>query len=185
MFEKQSLTYQQLNEKANQLAHFLLQHYSIKPDTLISICVERSLEMIIGMLGILKTGSAYVPIDPNYPSDRICLILEDCQATVLLTQSNLQDKLPLAQELQSKQVWCLDEDKFAQYPITNPTVENKPTDLAYVIYTSGSTGQPKGVMIEHQSIVNLSLNWGKLFHVKPQSRLLQFGSFSFDLSIGE
>ncbi|MBE8994143.1 non-ribosomal peptide synthetase [Microcystis aeruginosa] len=185
VFEKQSLTYQQLNEKANQLAHCLLQHYSIKSDTLISICVERSLEMIIGMLGILKTGSAYVPIDPNYPSDRICLILEDCQATVLLTQSNLQDKLPLAQELQSKQVWCLDEDKFAQYPITNPTVENKPTDLAYVIYTSGSTGQPKGVMIEHQSIVNLSLNWGKLFDVKPQSRLLQFGSFSFDLSIGE
>ncbi|MBC1194194.1 amino acid adenylation domain-containing protein [Microcystis aeruginosa BLCCF158] len=185
VFEKQSLTYQQLNEKANQLAHFLLQHYSIKSDTLISICVERSLEMIIGMLGILKTGSAYVPIDPNYPRDRICLILEDCQATVLLTQSNLQDKLPLAQELQSKQVWCLDEDKFAQYPITNPTVENKPTDLAYVIYTSGSTGQPKGVMIEHQSIVNLSLNWGKLFDVKPQSRLLQFGSFSFDLSIGE
>jgi amino acid adenylation domain-containing protein len=185
VFEQQSLTYQQLNEKANQLAHCLLQHYSIKPDTLISICVERSLDMIIGMLGILKTGSAYVPIDPNYPSDRIRLILEDCQATVLLTQSNLQDKLPLAQELQSKQVWCLDEDKFAQYPINNLTVKSKPNNLAYVIYTSGSTGQPKGVMIEHQSIVNLSLNWGKLFHVKPQSRLLQFGSFSFDLSIGE
>ena len=185
VFEQQSLTYQQLNEKANQLAHCLLQHYSIKPDTLISICVERSLDMIIGMLGILKTGSAYVPIDLNYPSDRIRLILEDCQATVLLTQSNLQDKLPLAQELQSKQVWCLDKDKFAQYSITNPTVKSNPNNLAYVIYTSGSTGQPKGVMIEHQSIVNLSLNWGKLFHVKPQSRLLQFGSFSFDLSIGE
>jgi len=185
VFEQESLTYQQLNAKANQLAHYLLTHYTIKPDTLMGICVERSLDMIIGMLGILKTGSAYVPIDPNYLGDRIYLILEDCQATVLLTQRNLKDKLPLDQWVQADKVLCLDDNEFAQYPINNPTVFRKPNNLAYVIYTSGSTGQPKGVMIEHQAIVNLSLNWGKLFHVKPHSRLLQFGSFSFDLSIGE
>ncbi|MFO0150550.1 MAG: non-ribosomal peptide synthetase, partial [Microcystis sp.] len=120
-----------------------------------------------------------------YPPERLQFMLEDCEATVLLTQSKLKDKLSLADALQSDQVLYLDEDKFTQYPIYNPTVQNKPNNLAYVIYTSGSTGQPKGVMIEHQSLVNLSLSWGKLFHVKPQSRLLQFGSFSFDLSIGE
>ncbi|CAC5339766.1 MULTISPECIES: non-ribosomal peptide synthetase [Planktothrix] len=184
VFENQQLTYTELNCHANQLAHYL-QTLGVGPEVLVGISVERSLEMIVGLLGILKAGGAYVPLDPDYPTERLQFMLEDCEATVLLTQSNLKDKLPLDQVLQSDKVLYLDKDKFAQYPIYNPTVQNKPNNLTYVIYTSGSTGQPKGVMIEHQSLVNLSLSWGKLFHVKPQSRLLQFGSFSFDLSIGE
>ncbi|OYD87925.1 non-ribosomal peptide synthetase [Nostoc sp. 'Peltigera membranacea cyanobiont' 213] len=183
VFESQSLTYQQLNQKANQLAHYLIQNYQIQPDTLIGICVERSFEMIIGVLGILKAGAAYVPIDPNYPQERIGFMLQDCGTSVLLTQSFLKDKLSLT-ELKH-QVICLDGDTFSSALIDNPNVQILPDNLAYIIYTSGSTGRPKGVMIEHQAIVNLALAWAKTFQVQPQSRWLQFGSFSFDLSIGE
>ncbi|MEH2348460.1 MAG: amino acid adenylation domain-containing protein [Nostoc sp.] len=183
VFESQSLTYQQLNQKANQLAHYLIQNYQIQPDTLIGICVERSFEMIIGVLGILKAGASYVPIDPNYPQERIGFMLQDCGTSVLLTQSFIKDKLPLT-ELKH-QVICLDKDPFSSALIDNPNLQITPNNLAYIIYTSGSTGRPKGVMIEHQSIVNLALAWAKTFQVQPQSRWLQFGSFSFDLSIGE
>ncbi|WP_341528317.1 amino acid adenylation domain-containing protein [Nostoc sp. UHCC 0302] len=183
VFESQSLTYQQLNQKANQLAHYLIQNYQIKPDTLIGICVERSLEMIIGVLGILKAGGAYVPIDPNYPKERIEFMLEDSGTSVLLTQSHLKEQLPLAKL--KHQVICLDEKTFAQELIDNPNSQSTPDNLAYIIYTSGSTGQPKGVMIEHRAIVNLSLAWAETFQIKHYSRWLQFGSFSFDLSIGE
>ncbi|QKQ75845.1 non-ribosomal peptide synthetase [Nostoc sp. TCL240-02] len=185
VFESQQLTYQQLNEKANQLAHYLIQNYKIKPDTLISICVERSLEMIIGVLGILKAGAAYVPIDPNYPQERIGFMLEDSGTSVLLTQSFLLDQLPLASLENPCQIICLDEETFTEVLKENPRHQSTPNDLAYVIYTSGSTGRPKGVMIEHQAIVNLGFAWGKAFQVQHHSRLLQFGSFSFDLSIGE
>ncbi|MEH2164065.1 MAG: amino acid adenylation domain-containing protein [Nostoc sp.] len=183
VFESQSLTYQQLNQKANQLAHYLIENSQIQPDTLIGICVERSLEMIIGVLGILKAGAAYMPIDPNYPQERIGFMLQDCGTSVLLTQSFLQKQLHLV-ELEH-QVICLDEDTFSSASTDNPNRKITADNLAYIIYTSGSTGRPKGVMIEHQAIVNLALAWTKTFQVQPQSRWLQFGSFSFDLSIGE
>ncbi|MEH2147514.1 amino acid adenylation domain-containing protein [Nostoc sp.] len=183
VFESQSLTYQQLNQKSNQLAHYLIQNHQIQPDTLIGICVERSLEMIIGVLGILKAGGAYVPIDPNYPKERIEFMLEDSGTSVLLTQSFLLDQLPLAKL--KYQIICLDEKTFAEELIDNPNPQITPDNLAYIIYTSGSTGRPKGVMIEHRAIVNLSLAWAETFQVKHHSRWLQFGSFSFDLSIGE
>jgi amino acid adenylation domain-containing protein len=183
VFESQSLTYQQLNQKANQLAHYLIQNHQIKPDTLIGICVERSLEMIIGVLGILKTGGAYVPIDPNYPKERIEFMLEDSGISVLLTQSHLKEQLPLAKLKHG--VICLDNETFTQELIDNLSPQSTPDNLAYIIYTSGSTGQPKGVMIEHRAIVNLSLAWAETFQVQHDSRWLQFGSFSFDLSIGE
>ncbi|MEH2104792.1 amino acid adenylation domain-containing protein [Nostoc sp.] len=230
VFESQSLTYQQLNQKSNQLAHYLIQNHQIQPDTLIGICVERSLEMIIGVLGILKAGGAYVPIDPNYPKERIEFMLEDSGTSVLLTQSFLLDQLPLAKL--KHQIICLDEETFNSaltnnavgnllsnltpnpFPTSvgeqeskplslwgkglergsknklhiasdNPNPQSTPDNLAYIIYTSGSTGRPKGVMIEHRAIVNLSLAWAETFQVKHHSRWLQFGSFSFDLSIGE
>ncbi|MFN6487001.1 MULTISPECIES: non-ribosomal peptide synthetase [unclassified Nostoc] len=183
VFESQTLTYQQLNQKANQLAHYLIQNYQIQPDTLIGICVERSLEMIIGVLGILKAGGAYVPIDPNYPKERIEFMLEDSGTSILLTQSFLLEQLPLAQL--KPQLICLDGETFASALTDNPNLQSNPDNLAYIIYTSGSTGQPKGVMIEHRAIVNLSLAWAETFQVKHYSRWLQFGSFSFDLSIGE
>ncbi|MEH1772068.1 amino acid adenylation domain-containing protein [Nostoc sp.] len=183
VFESQSLTYQQLNQKANQLAHYLIQNHQIQPDTLIGICVERSLEMIIGVLGILKAGGAYVPIDPSYPKERIEFMLEDSGISVLLTQSFLLNQLPLAKL--KHQIICLDEETFAGELIDNPHPQSTVDNLAYIIYTSGSTGRPKGVMIEHRAIVNLSLAWAETFQVKHHSRWLQFGSFSFDLSIGE
>ena len=185
VFESHRLTYQQLNQLANQLAHYLIQNHQIKPDGLIGICVERSIEMIIGVLGILKAGGAYVPIDPNYPPERIQFMLEDSGTSVLLTQRSLTEQLSLIKLEHQIQVICLDEAIFSLELTDNPSPKSTPRDLAYVIYTSGSTGRPKGVMIEHQAIVNLSLAWAKIFQVQPQSRLLQFGSFSFDLSIAE
>ncbi|OBQ12656.1 non-ribosomal peptide synthetase [Anabaena sp. AL09] len=185
VFADRSLTYQQLNQKANQLAHYLIQNFQIQPNTLIGICVDRSLEMIIGLLGILKAGGAYVPIDPNYPQERIGFMLADCGTSVLLTQTSLKHQLPTTELEHPPQVICLDEETFSSQLTNNPSSQSTPDRLAYVIYTSGSTGRPKGVMIEHRAIVNLSLVWAQTFQVKNHSRLLQFGSFSFDLSIGE
>ncbi|MEH1937180.1 MAG: amino acid adenylation domain-containing protein [Nostoc sp.] len=180
-----TLTYQQLNQKANQLAHYLIQNYQIQPESLIGICVERSLEMIIGVLGILKAGGAYVPIDPNYPKERIGFMLKDSGTLVLLTQSFLLDQLPIANLENPCRIICLDEETFTEALKENPSLQSTPNDLAYVIYTSGSTGRPKGVMIEHRAIVNLSLAWAETFQVQHDNRLLQFGSFSFDLSVAE
>ncbi|WGV25102.1 amino acid adenylation domain-containing protein [Halotia branconii] len=183
-FASQQLTYQQLNQKANQLAHYLIQNHQIKPDTLIGICVERSLEMIIGVLGILKAGAAYVPIDPNYPQERIKFMLEDSGISVLLTQSFLLDKLPLNNR-ENSQIICLDEENLTEELTTNLNPQSKPDNLAYIIYTSGSTGKPKGVMIEHRGLLNLTLVVERLLQIQPQSRVLQFASLSFDASIWE
>ncbi len=185
VFESQSLTYQELNQKANQVAHYLIQNHQIQPDTLIGICVERSLEMIIGVLGILKAGGAYMPIDPNYPKERIEFMLEDSGTSVLLTQSFLIDQLPLAKLENVPQVICLDDETFAEEFTQNPSPKTTPDNLAYIIYTSGSTGRPKGVMIEHRGLTNLTLALVNTFAIQPQSRFLQFASFSFDSSVAE
>jgi amino acid adenylation domain-containing protein len=180
-----TLTNQQLNQKANQLAHYLIQNHQIQPDTLIGICVERSLSMMIGVLGILKSGAAYVPIDPNYPQERINFMLADSGISVLLTQNFLLDKLPLANREIPCQVICLDGETCYSALTENPSTQSTPDNLAYVIYTSGSTGRPKGVMIEHKAIVNLALAFANTCQIEHHSRLLQFVSFSFDVSVGE
>ncbi len=185
VFESQSLTYQQLNQLANQLAHYLIQNYQIQPNTLISICVDRSIEMIVGVLGILKAGGAYVPIDPNYPPERIRFMLQDSGTSVLLTQSSLLDQLPLTELENPPSLICLDRETFAEELTDNPSPQSTPLDLAYAIYTSGSTGRPKGVMIEHRGLVNMTLAVNQVLQIQPQSRLLQFASFSFDASIWE
>ncbi len=185
VFEQQRLTYQELNQKANQVAYYLRQNYPIEPDTLIGICVERSLEMIIGLLGILKAGAAYVPIDPNYPEDRIKFIIQDSGISVLLTQSFLKNQFPLSQFKKPGQVIGLDEFNFESFSSQNFPQKIQPNHLAYVIYTSGSTGRPKGVMIEHQGLTNMTLAWANKWQVYPQSRLLQMSSFSFDMSVAE
>ncbi|NET73129.1 MAG: amino acid adenylation domain-containing protein [Sphaerospermopsis sp. SIO1G2] len=186
-FENQSLTYQQLNEKSNQLANYLIENYQIQPDTLIGISVERSLEMIIGFLGILKAGGAYVPIDPNYPQERISFMLADSGVSVLLTQSFLVDKLPLNIFHKKCDVVCLDHVSHKDVKTQNSVSKKqiKPKNVAYVIYTSGSTGKPKGVMIEHQGLVNTTLAMSQLLKIQSQSRVLQFASFSFDASTCE
>ncbi|WP_427161139.1 amino acid adenylation domain-containing protein [Aliinostoc sp. HNIBRCY26] len=185
VFAAQSLSYQQLNQKANQLAHYLIQNYQIQPDTLIGISVERSLEMIIGLLGILKAGAAYVPIDPNYPPERIQFMLEDSGISILLSQSFLLNQLPINELANSLPVIDLDAEDFAEASTANPSLQSTPENLAYVIYTSGSTGKPKGVMIEHRGLLNLTLTVAEVLQIQPQSRVLQFASFSFDASLWE
>ncbi|CAD5973895.1 amino acid adenylation domain-containing protein [Planktothrix agardhii] len=185
VFEEQSLTYQELNQKANQLAHFLHQNYQIKPDTLIGICVERSLDMAIALLAVLKAGAAYVPVDPSYPEERIKYILENSKISLLLTQSFINDKLSGFFSEFSGQLINLDRLDFESFPCYNLALQTKHNDLAYVIYTSGSTGQPKGVMVEHKGLYNLALAEIETFGVHPSSRVLQFASFSFDAFIWE
>ncbi|NET72876.1 MAG: amino acid adenylation domain-containing protein, partial [Sphaerospermopsis sp. SIO1G2] len=155
--------------------------------TLIGISVERSLEMIIGVLGILKAGGAYVPIDPNYPQERISFMLTDSGVSVLLTQSLLIYKLPLNSLEKPVDIVYLDHISHQEATTQNQINKTKvrPNNLAYVIYTSGSTGKPKGVMIEHQGLVNMALTMNQLLQIKPQSRVLQFASFSFDASTWE
>jgi len=188
---EQSLTYRQLNEKANQLAHYLL---ALKTDDgeqllinnpLVAIAVERSLDMVIGLLAILKAGGGYVPIDPAYPSARIRHMLDDSAAPLLLTQSPLTAQLPLDALQHHCCVVCLDTVTLTvqHTECLNPIPQVN--DLAYVIYTSGSTGKPKGVMIEHGGLVNLASAQIEAFQILPESRVLQFASFSFDASISE
>ncbi|MEO1180081.1 MAG: condensation domain-containing protein, partial [Cyanobacteria bacterium J06636_28] len=145
------LTYQELNQRANQLAHHL-QGLGVGPDTLVGICVERSLEMVVGLLAILKTGGAYVPIDPYYPEARIQFMLQDTQVPVLLTQTHMLDSLPES----NSHVICLDTawPTIAQNSSKNLSITVLAEHLAYVIFTSGSTGQPKGVMVPHRAITN-------------------------------
>jgi len=185
VFEEQSLSYQEVNQKANQLAHFLHQNYQIKPDTLIGICVERSLDMAIALLGVLKAGAAYVPVDPSYPEERIKYILENSKISLLLTQSFINDKLSGFFSEFSGQLISLNRLNFESLPCHNLALQTKPNNLAYVIYTSGSTGQPKGVMVEHKGLCNLALAEIETFGVHPSSRVLQFASFSFDAFIWE
>ncbi|GCL39115.1 non-ribosomal peptide synthase [Sphaerospermopsis reniformis] len=182
VFENEQLTYQQLNSRANQLAHHL-QSLGVKPDTLVGICVERSLKMIVGLLGILKAGGAYVPLDPEYPQERLSFMLEDAQVSVLLTQKHLIERLP---EYQIHLV-CVDEigEQIAQNNENNPSSEVTASHLANLIYTSGSTGKPKGVMVEHKGLCNLAQAQIQTFGINSHSRVLQFASFSFDASIWE
>jgi amino acid adenylation domain-containing protein len=182
VYENQQLTYQQLNQRANQLANYL-QKLGVKPETLVGICVERSLEMVIGLLGILKAGGAYVPLDPNYPQERLTYMLDDSKLSILLTQEKLLEQLPV----NSAAITCLDRDWdiIAQNNQENPVSSVTTSNLAYVIYTSGSTGKPKGVLATHQGLPNLALDQAKVFGVKADSCVLQFASFSFDASISE
>ena len=182
VFEGQQLTYNELNCRANQLAHYL-QSLGVKPDELVGICVERSLEMIVGLLGILKASGAYVPLDPDYPIERIIFMLEDAAVKVLLTQQKLINKLPEHQA----QLICLDADweLISQFSQDNPITDVQATNLAYVIYTSGSTGQPKGVMLSHSNLSNHMFWMQETFPLTKTDRVLQKTPFSFDASVWE
>ncbi|NEQ80495.1 MAG: amino acid adenylation domain-containing protein, partial [Moorea sp. SIO2I5] len=182
VFADQQLTYRALNTKANQLAHHL-QSLGVEPDVLVGICVERSVEMVVGLLAILKAGGAYVPLDPAYPPERLAYMLDHSQASVLLTQSQLVSQLPKHQA----SVICLDTDweiistEKEQNPTSSLTLDN----LAYIIYTSGSTGKPKGVAMPHRSLVNL-IKWQlENTVVANDSKTRQFAPISFDVSFQE
>lgn len=182
VFEQQSLTYHELNQRANQLAHYL-RKLGVGSDMLVGLCLERSLEMVIGLLGILKAGAAYLPLDPNYPQERLAYMLEDSGASVLLSQEDLLAKFP---QLASNNI-CLDRDweKIANENITPPESVVQPNSLAYVIYTSGSTGKPKGTMISHSAIIN-HMRWMQTtFPLSTTDSVLQKTPFSFDASVWE
>ncbi|EGJ29281.1 MULTISPECIES: non-ribosomal peptide synthetase [Moorena] len=182
IFADQQLTYRALNTKANQLAHHL-QTLGVEPEVLVGICVERSVEMVVGLLAILKAGGAYVPLDPAYPPERLAYMLDHSQASVLLTQNQLVSQLPKHQA----NVICLDTDWeiISTHNEQNPTSSLTVDNLAYIIYTSGSTGKPKGVAMPHRSLVNL-IKWQlENTVVDNDSKTLQFAPISFDVSFQE
>jgi amino acid adenylation domain-containing protein len=189
------LTYGTLNARANQLAH-ALQAYGVGPEVRVGLCVERSLDMIVGMFGILKAGGAYVPLDPAYPTDRLTFMLEDSQVPLLLTRHSIDDGRFTTGDLAESdttignrqfKIINLDSDwpLIAQRPTTNPPTRVTPDHLAYLIYTSGSTGRPKGTMITQRSISNFISSTTALFAVTPADHILQFASFCFDVSVFE
>jgi amino acid adenylation domain-containing protein len=180
VFEDQKLTYRELNQRANKLAHYL-QKLGVKPEVLVGICTERSLSMVVGILGILKAGGAYIPMAPNYPQERLAYMLADSQVSVLLTQQKILASLPKHQA----QVICLDADwdLISQEAQDEPVSGVQACNLAYIIYTSGSTGKPKGTMILHQGVVNY-LSWcTKAYAVADADGAPVNSSISFDATI--
>ena len=179
-----SLTFAELNSRANRLAGLLIEK-GVGPDQLVGICVERSLEMVVGLLGILKAGAAYVPLDPDYPTERLACILEDAAPRVVLIQARLREGLPKT----VAELVALDEDwaEIAKRSSGNPHSRAqglRPHHLAYVIYTSGSTGKPKGVMIEHRNVLSLWQGLEEIYReAAPCQRIAVNASFNFDASV--
>jgi amino acid adenylation domain-containing protein len=174
------LSYRELNQRANQLAHYL-QTLGVKPNMLVGLCVERSIDMAIGLLGILKAGGAYVSLDPAYPSDRLSFMLQNAQVSVLVTRQRSVARLAL----QGPQVVCLDGDVatgLASMSTDNPAPVASVDDLAYTVYTSGSTGQPKGVQITHRSLLNVVFWYRQTFEVRISDRATLFFSPAFDVT---
>jgi amino acid adenylation domain-containing protein len=192
IFDNKYLTYRELNEKANQLAHTIRKEYSkltgeeVKSDTLIGIYIDRSIEMIISILAILKSGAAYVPFDLHDPEERLKFKINDSGARLILTAlNNVYDLVFLMREdafpMSIDTYW----NKIEEAPVTNPEPISKPTDLAYVIYTSGSTGKPKGVMQLHRTVTNLIYYQKNKCNIDFLSNILQFTSVTFDVSVQE
>jgi amino acid adenylation domain-containing protein len=181
-FDGKHFTYAELNRRANQLAHHL-RGLGVKPGTLVGLFVERSFEMVVGILGILKAGGAYLPIDPVYPKERLAFMLEDADAPVLVTQSSLAAELP---EHQMKVVYFdKDREELEREPETNPKNLTTPDDLAYVIYTSGSTGKPKGTRVTHYNVVRLMQATEPWYGFNEKDVWTFFHSHAFDFSVWE
>ena len=183
--EGRRLSYRELNERANQLAHHLREH-GVGPDRLVGVCIERSLEMVVGLLGILKAGGAYVPLDPTYPDERLQYLIQDTEPALVLTEESLRRRLPL----DPQRILSLDAQwgELSRQPHCNLAASSLGLDtshLAYVIYTSGSTGRPKGVMNEHRALFN-RLKWMQQQYALSESdRVLQKTPYSFDVSVWE
>ncbi|MCP3773384.1 amino acid adenylation domain-containing protein [Paenibacillus sp. MZ04-78.2] len=179
VFGDEALTYRQLNDRANRLAAVLIRH-GVRPEQLVGLMTERSPDMIVGLLGILKAGGAYLPIDPDYPADRIKYMLDNSRARLLLTHTHLADRV----EFDGMKL-CLDTNAAYEEAADNPPPRSRPSDLLYVIYTSGTTGKPKGVMIEHRNMVNLLHHQFRHTSVDYSRSVLQFTTLSFDVSSQE
>lgn len=179
IFENQFLTYQELDRRANQLAHYL-QQIGVGPEVLVGLCVQKSLDLAIAILAIFKAGGVYVPLEPTYPQERLAYILTDASVAVLLTQTTLTDLLPTI----PTQIVDLDNNHLlSQQPQTAPLCQIKPQNLAYIIYTSGSTGQPKGVLIEHLGLLNHLYAMIANLNLKENDAIAQTAPIGFDISI--
>jgi len=176
VFGNEMLTYEELNKKANRLAH-KLRLIGVKPDDFVAIVMENSIEMLIAIYGIIKSGGAYVPVDLTYPEERIYYIIKDCNPkAVIMNQKDMIMDVPVI-DISDINTW--------EESIENPKIINKPEDLAYCIYTSGTTGKPKGVMIEHTGVINLREYFRTKQGINSSDQILQFANFTFDATISE
>ncbi len=182
VYEAEEISYAELQRRSNQLAHYL-RRLGVGPEVLVGLCVERSVEMVVGLLGVLKAGGAYVPLDPEYPATRVSYMLADAGVSVLLTQARLRERLGETRAA----VVCLDEDwsDIEQESDAEPRVAIQPENLAYVIYTSGSTGRPKGVLVTHEALANHLLWRQQVYPLTASDCFLQKASLSFDISVWE
>ncbi|MFZ0321784.1 MAG: amino acid adenylation domain-containing protein, partial [Candidatus Sulfotelmatobacter sp.] len=182
IYEGQSLSYEALNDRANQLAHYLMQR-GVGPEVRVGLLLQRSPEMVLGLLGVLKAGGVYIPLDPNYPEQRLHMILDEAELKAVLTQKSSRGKFGTISPVEL----CLDEEREAitKCNTDNPNSGVGPENLAYIIYTSGSTGKPKGVMIPHKGLCNMCAAQLRTFGVAHKERVLQFASINFDASIFE
>ncbi|MCP5063931.1 MAG: AMP-binding protein, partial [Ignavibacteriae bacterium] len=178
----EQLSYKELNEKSNQLARFLL-NKGLKSEDLVGVSTQRSLELIISILAIVKAGGAFVPIDPSYPGDRIDYMISDSKMSYLITQEKVQPNLTDF----TGDVIVIEEERgsIEKEELTNIKNSIDPENLAYVIYTSGSTGKPKGTLLNHKGLVNLAATQQKEFNITSKSNILQFSSLSFDAFVWE
>ena len=183
LYENKKISYSELNQKANQIAHHLIGTYHVEEETIIPIILERSDLMISSLLGVLKTSSAYLPIDSDYPKDRVRYMLQDSKSQFILTDRVNFEKISDYCSDLDIQVICVDDIKNTK--IDNLAIKRDASNLAYVIYTSGTTGQPKGVMVEHRSFINMILYQIESFNIEPKDNIIQFASFSFDASVYE
>ena len=181
---EQGLSYQELNEQANQLAHYLVEQ-GVRPETLVGVCLERSLAMMVAILGILKAGGAYVPLDPDYPENRLAFMLDDCEASIVVSEQSSLKRHPALGK--GREVICLNDtgNDLHKYSNHDLEVNVNARNLAYVIYTSGSTGEPKGTMIEHRGVINLVTFQRSHLQIDSSSKILQYASISFDASVWE
>jgi non-ribosomal peptide synthetase component F len=178
VFAEEQLTYLELNQQANQLAHYLIAQ-GIKPEDKVGIAVERSIDMVVSLLAVLKTGGAYVPLDPDYPQERLAYIMEDSDIQILLSDSKQLSGLP---ELPHGPTLCLDKLDLGDDQTTNPNVNVHNDNLAYLIYTSGSTGKPKGVMVRHGALSNFLNSMQKEPGLTSDDTLVAVTSLSFDIA---
>ncbi|RKD31342.1 non-ribosomal peptide synthetase [Lacrimispora algidixylanolytica] len=179
IYENKTLTYRQLNERANQIARLLIQ-YGVGPDTVVGVVMNQSIELIVGIIGILKAGGAYLPVDPDFPVDRISYMFQDSDIRIILTQCEIKETLHFGGVS-----ICLDDDDIYNGETTNLGKVCLPSNLAYIIYTSGTTGVPKGVMIEHKNVVSLLYNQNFQFDFSEHDIWTMFHSACFDFSVWE